>query len=111
MQKESTWLEAKPASELLGISIVRLAQLMRTRLISFVTAIGGPLFNALELKWFASVYPELLESFRVENEVEIVPIESEQALLLAAYPPDYQPNQVVWVKRAKGSIPIDFPRR
>lgn len=109
MQNQRTWLDAREASSELDIRPSRLAQLMRTRLIGFVTAVGGPLFHRREIEWFASNYPALLESFRVEKEVDNVLTSGELQLCTEAYPPDHRPNSVICAKRRQGPSPRVCP--
>ena len=75
---------------------------MRTRLIGFVTAIGGPLFHRREIEAFERAYPELLASFRAENEVDNSLETGELVLWVDNYPPGSRPNEVACVKRRQG---------
>lgn len=70
MQKQDTWMTGPELAAALEIREARAAQIARCGMIDFVTSAGGALFHIRHVRAFAKNFPELLEVFRVEKEVD-----------------------------------------
>lgn len=105
MDKQTTWLDGYEVADALSIRPSRVAQICRCGMLPYQTAVGGILIHKKDVRGFELHFPELLEYFRAENEVDKVLESGELIFEVMSFPP---PSTVKLLKCVERCQP-DFP--
>lgn len=105
MTMQQAWLTPRELSDVLGIRLARVAQLMRVGILPYEKTVGEPLIHRRQIKNLVDLFPDLLDLFRVENEGDKQLAEGELPLASVTY---LRPSTVPILKcvqRREGLIP------
>lgn len=105
MTSTQAWLTPSELSDVLGIRLSRVAQLMRVGILPYEKTIGDPLIHRRQIKNLVDLFPELLDFFRAENEGDKRLTEGELSLADLPFQRPSTLKLLKCVQRREGSVP------
>lgn len=105
MQNDSTWLSGPEAADHLAIRHSRLAQCLRAGLLPYRTGVDYVLVHVKHIRKFTLLYPDLLDYFRAENEVDKHVEDGELVFEIINFPPPNTVKLLKCVEAREGSFP------
>lgn len=109
MTQRNTWVDGLELAAHLNIRPSRAAQILRAGLMPFQTSAGGPLIHQKDIARFATNFPELLDYFRAEKEVDNHVEDGELIFEQLSFPSAPTVKLLRCVERHEGSFPERAP--